>query len=89
MIKRILKIAQAELNALVRKNKFFENHVSSDETINFHGQSEYKDTFSPSDPLAKYYANLEIPVGSNQKIIKTFIVLIRTKNMLLRTLHAN
>jgi DnaJ-domain-containing protein 1 len=70
MIKRILKIAQAELNDFVRKNKFFENYVSSGETINFHGQSEYKDTFSPSDPLAKYYANLEIPVGSNQKIIK-------------------
>ena len=70
MIKRILKIAQAELNDLVRKNKFFENYVSSDETINSHGQSEYKDTFSPSDPLAEYYANLEVPVGSNQKIIK-------------------
>jgi DnaJ-domain-containing protein 1 len=70
MIKRILKIAQAELNDLVRKNKFFENYVSSDKTINFEKQSDYKDTFSPSDPLAKYYANLEIPVGSNQKIIK-------------------
>ena len=69
MIKRILKTAQAELNDLVRKNKFFENYVSSDETINFHGQAEYKDTFSTSDPLAKYYANLEIPIGSNQKII--------------------
>ena len=70
MIKRILKIAQAELNDLVRKNKFFENYVSSDETINFHGQAEYKDTFSTSDPLAKYYANLEIPVGSDQITIK-------------------
>ena len=71
MIKRILKIAQAELNDFVRKNKFFENYVSSGETINFHGQSEYKDTFSPSDPLAKYYANLEIPVGSDQITIKS------------------
>jgi len=70
VIKRILKIAQAELNDLVRKNKFFENYVSSDKTINYHEQSEYKDTFSPSDPLAKYYANLEIPVGSDQAIIK-------------------
>jgi DnaJ-domain-containing protein 1 len=70
MIKRILKIAQAELNDLVRKNKFFENYVSSDETVNSQEQSEYKDSFSPSDPLAKYYANLEIPVGSNQTIIK-------------------
>ena len=70
MIKRILKIAQAELNDLVRKNKFFKNYVSSDKIINYHEQSEYKDTFSPSDPLAKYYANLEIPVGSDQAIIK-------------------
>ena len=69
MIKRIFKIAQAELNDLVRKNKFFENY-SSDKTINFQEQSEYKDTFSPSDPLAKYYANLEIPVGSDQAIMK-------------------
>ena len=70
MIKRIFKIAQAELNDLVRKNKFFENYVSSDKTINCQEQSECKDTFSPSDPLAKYYANLEIPVGSDQAIIK-------------------
>jgi DnaJ-domain-containing protein 1 len=70
VIKRILKIAQAELNDLVRKNKFFENYVSSDKTTNYQEQSEYKDTFSPSDPLAKYYANLEIPVGSDQAIIK-------------------
>ena len=62
MIKRILKIAQAELNDLVRKNKFFGNYVSSDKTINFQEQSIYEDTFSPSDPSAKYYANLEIPV---------------------------
>ena len=70
MIKRILKIAQAELNDFVRKNKFFENDVSFDKTINFQEQSEYKNTDFPSDPLAKYYANLEIPVGSNQTIIK-------------------
>jgi len=71
MIRRILKIAQSELNDLVRKNKFFENYVSSEKTINFQEESEYKDTFSPSDPLAKYYANLEIPVGSNQTVIKS------------------
>ena len=70
MIKRILKIAQAELNDFVRKNKFFGNYASSDKTINFQEKSEYKGTFSSSDPLAKYYANLEIPVGSDQTIIK-------------------
>ena len=70
MIKRIFKIVQAELNDLVRKNKFFENYVSSDKTTNYQKKLEHKDTFSPPDPLAKYYANLEIPVGSNQTIIK-------------------
>ena len=70
MIKRILKIAQAQLNDLVRKNKFFDKHISSDKKINFQVQSEYKDTDFPSDPLAKYYANLEVPVGSDQTIIK-------------------
>ena len=70
MIKRILKIVQAELSDLVYKNKFIENNVSSDEKNNFQEQSEYKATFSPSDPLAKYYANLEIPGGSDQTIIK-------------------
>jgi DnaJ-domain-containing protein 1 len=70
MIKRILKIAQVELSDLMRKSNFFENYVSSDKANNFQEQSEYEDTFSPSDPSAKYYANLEIPVGSNQTIIK-------------------
>lgn len=70
MIRRILKIAQSELNHLVRKNKLFESYVSSEKTINFQEQSENMDTYSPSDPLAKYYANLEIPVGSDQITIK-------------------
>ena len=70
MIKRILKIAKAEFNDFVLKNKFFENYSSSDKTINFQEQSECKDNFSAPDPLAKYYANLEIPVGSDQITIK-------------------
>ena len=69
MINRILKIAQAELNDLVRKNKFFKNCISSDKKIDFQVQPENKGADCPSDPLAKYYANLEIPIGSNQKII--------------------
>ena len=70
MINRILKIAQAELNDLVRKNKFFKNCISSDKKIDFQVQPENKGADCPSDPLAKYYANLEIPVGSDQTIIK-------------------
>ena len=71
MLKRIFKIAQSELNDLVQKNKIFKNYVSSDKTINFQEQSEYKNTCSPADPLAKYYANLEIPCGSDQITIKS------------------
>jgi DnaJ-domain-containing protein 1 len=70
MIKRILKIAQAELNDLARKNKIFKNYVPSDKTIDYQVQPENKGADCPSDPLAKYYANLEIPVGSDQAIIK-------------------
>ena len=70
MINRILKIAQAELNDLVRKNKFFKNCISSDKKIDFQVQPENNGADCPSDPLAKYYANLEIPVGSDQTIIK-------------------
>ena len=70
MINRILKIAQAELNDLARKNKFFKNCISSDKKIDFQVQPENKGADCPSDPLAKYYANLEIPVGSDQTIIK-------------------
>jgi len=70
MIKRILKIAQAELNDLARKNKIFKNYVKSDKTIDYQVQPENKGADCPSDSLAKYYANLEIPVGSDQIIIK-------------------
>ena len=70
MIKRILKIAQAELNDLARKNKIFKNYVPSDKTIDYQVQPENKGADCPSDPLAKYYANPEIPVGSDQIIIK-------------------
>jgi DnaJ-domain-containing protein 1 len=70
MIKRILKIAQAELNDLARKNKIFKNYVPSDKTIDYQVQPENKGADCPSDLLAKYYANLEIPVGSDQAIIK-------------------
>jgi DnaJ-domain-containing protein 1 len=63
MIKRLFNIARAEFNDLVQKNKsaplpepdFFGNR-----------QEETR-----SDPLAKYYANLEIPVGSDRETIKT------------------
>ena len=70
MIKRIFKIAQAELNDLVQKNKFFKNYVPHDKTNNFQEQTQNKNTYSPSNHLAQYYANLEIPAGSDQVTIK-------------------
>ena len=65
MIKRLFNIARAEFNDLVQKNK------SADAPL---PEPEFFDTRQEetrSDPLAKYYANLEIPIGSDRETIKT------------------
>jgi DnaJ-domain-containing protein 1 len=61
MIKRLFNIARAELNDLTQKNKSTDTPQSDIFEIR---QEE-------TNPLAKYYANLEIPVGSDQETIKT------------------
>jgi DnaJ-domain-containing protein 1 len=62
MIKRLFNIARAEFNDLVQKNK------SADEPL---PEPDFFETLQEeSDPLAKYYANLEIPVGSDRDTIK-------------------
>ena len=61
MIKRLFNIARAELNDLTQKNK----STDAPEPDIFEIRQE------ESDPLAKYYANLEISVGSDRKTIKT------------------
>jgi DnaJ-domain-containing protein 1 len=61
MIKRLFNIARSEFNDLVQKNK------SADTSE----PEFFEDRQEEIDPLAKYYANLEIPVGSNRETIKT------------------
>ncbi|MBT5348333.1 MAG: hypothetical protein HOL55_06125, partial [Nitrospina sp.] len=61
MIKRLFNIARAEFNDLVQKNK----STDTPEPDFFEIRQE------EIDPLAKYYANLEIPVGSDRETIKT------------------
>jgi DnaJ-domain-containing protein 1 len=61
MIKRLFNIARSEFNDLVQKNK----SADTSEPEFFEARQE------EIDPLAKYYANLEIPVGSNRETIKT------------------
>ena len=61
MIKRLFNIARAELNDLTQKNK----STDAPEPDIFEIRQE------ETDPLAKYYANLEIPVGSDRETIKT------------------
>ena len=63
MIKRLFNIARAEFNDLTQKNK------SADAPLpepNF-----FETRQEESDPLAKYFANLEIPVSSDRETIKT------------------
>ena len=63
MIKRLFNIARAEFNDLAQKNK------SADAPL---PEPDFFETRQEeSDPLAKYYANLEIPVGSDRETIKT------------------
>ena len=63
MIKRLFNIARAELNDLTQKNKSTDAPLPEPDIFEIR-QDE-------SDPLAKYYANLEIPVGSDRETIKT------------------
>lgn len=64
MIKRIFKIAQAEFNDFRQKNKWGGIPPTEPE------YQEPVSSFSAPDPLAEYYANLEIPVGSDRATIK-------------------
>ena len=61
MIKRLFNIARAEFFDLTQKNK----STDAPEPDIFEIRQE------EANPLAKYYANLEIPVGSDQETIKT------------------
>ena len=61
MIKRLFNIARSEFNGLVQKKK--STPLLEPDFFDIR-QEEI-------NPLAKYYANLEIPVGSDRETIKT------------------
>ena len=61
MIKRLLNIARSEFNDLVQKEKSVP--LPEPNFLEIHQEE--------SNPLARYYANLEIPVGSDRETIKT------------------
>ena len=65
MIKRLFNIARAEFHNLAEKKKSLDVLLSEPDFTGTH-QKEAR-----SDPLAKYYANLEIPIGSDRETIKT------------------
>ena len=68
MIKRLFKIARAEYNAFAQKNKW--KDIPSTESAFLDSHQEPVNSFSAPDPLAEYYAHLEIPVGSDRATIK-------------------
>ena len=68
MIKRLFKIAQAEFNAFAQKNKWKDTPSTEPAFLDSH--QEPVSSVSAPDPLAEYYAHLEIPVGSNRATIK-------------------
>ena len=70
MIKRLFKIARAEFTDFTQKNKWGEKDTPSTEPTFSDSHQEPVSSFSAPDPLAEYYANLEIPVGSNRATIK-------------------
>jgi DnaJ-domain-containing protein 1 len=61
MIKRLFNIARAEFNDLVQKEK----------SSPLPEPDVFKSRQGESDLLSKYYANLEISVGSDRETIKT------------------
>ena len=63
MIKRLFNIARAEFNDLTQKNKSADAPLPEPDFFEIHQEE--------SNPLTRYYANLEIPVGSDRKTIKT------------------
>ena len=70
MIRRLFNIARAEFNDFAQKKKWGEKDTSSTEPEFFDLHQKPVSPFSAPDPLAEYYANLEIPVGSNRATIK-------------------
>ena len=73
MIKRLVDIARANVSAFIEKragekspeDSLYETQFIYDEPEEIYPPEE------PADPLAQYYANLEVPPGSNRESIKS------------------
>ena len=63
MIRRLLNIARAEFNSLMQKKDLGDAPLPEPKFYELRQEE--------SDILVKYYANLEIPVGSDREKIKT------------------
>ena len=63
MIRRLLNIARAEFNSLMQKKDLGDAPLPEPKFYELRQEE--------SDILVKYYANLEIPVGSDRETIKT------------------
>ena len=70
MIKRLIKIAQAEIFDFTQKNKWDKKSIPPMGPAFFNFHQAPVSSFSAPDLLAECYANLEIPVGSNRATIK-------------------
>ncbi len=70
MIKRLFNIARVEFSDWVEKNKSAKMEAPSPGPEFFNAREKDTSSYSDLDPLAKYYANLEIPVGSDRATIK-------------------
>ena len=71
MMKRLVDIARANVNDFLGKKEKEKTVEFQDESPFDFTQEEVPATDRTSDPLAQYYANLEIPPGSNRETVKS------------------
>jgi DnaJ-domain-containing protein 1 len=71
MMKRLVDIARANLNDFIGKREEEKVTDFQDETtFDFDTEEEVRATGKTPDPFAQYYANLEIPPGSDREAVK-------------------
>lgn len=74
MIKRLVDIARANVNAFFEKGnreKFSDNSPRETQFAYNNLRVGRQPSSKPPDPLAACYANLEIPPGSNREAVKS------------------
>jgi DnaJ-domain-containing protein 1 len=72
MMKRLVDIARANLNGFMGKKAKAKTVGFQDETpFEFDTQEAFASRPEAPDPLAQYYANLEIPPGADRSAVKS------------------